>query len=162
MPNYKGHLCGGAVAFLGALVIQILFFGTGIGSFPQLCFCVTCALFGSLFPDVDTKSRGQRYFYRMLSLVLVFYVVRQNLYAVSVCAFVALVPLLVNHRGIFHRSWFLVLVAGLACQGMFCLFPQYATYIFQGTLFFISGALSHLALDYRPRLLRKKSGRRRR
>jgi hypothetical protein len=57
MPGYRGHLVGGTVAFALVCVITNPPF-SAIGRSELLL--LTCL--GSLFPDIDTKSRGQRYF----------------------------------------------------------------------------------------------------
>jgi len=67
MPGYKGHLVGGTVAY------GLLFFGL-VGVVVKQPSMLTAgewllfALAGSLFPDIDIKSKGQKYFYYVIFL----------------------------------------------------------------------------------------------
>ena len=62
MPNYKGHIVGGTVTYL--VVLQVIKHAQpNIHVVLQgLVFC----LLGSLFPDIDVKSKGQKIFYLQL------------------------------------------------------------------------------------------------
>src|SRR5438309_2217826 len=62
MPGYKGHLVGGTVAF-GLLFFALV--GVVVRQ-PSMLIAgewLLFALAGSLFPDIDIKSKGQKYFY---------------------------------------------------------------------------------------------------
>ena len=62
MPNYKGHIAGGVITYLVVLYC-IKYTNPSVHTVLQgLVFC----LFGSLFPDVDVKSKGQKIFYYLL------------------------------------------------------------------------------------------------
>lgn len=143
MPGYKGHVVGGCVAG-GVLLVLLQQYCTS----PALALqWLVCCLAGSLFPDIDVKSKGQHYFYWIIIAVLCVCIVRRNFYALSVCSVLALMPMLSRHRGLFHRGWFIiVLPLTIWMMGMHY-HPAYATYFFKHTLFFITGALSHLWLD---------------
>jgi hypothetical protein len=146
MPGYKGHLTGGLVAYgvtLYALQSTALVYPTPLATCEWLGF----ALAGSLFPDIDTKSKGQKYFYGVLLAIFIALLCSNRIELLAVLAVVALLPLLVNHRGIFHRAWFVMLVPlvlALICgmrSGLGC-----HVFLFDA-FFFIVGALSHLLLD---------------
>ncbi len=144
MPNYKGHLAGGIFAYLLSLYMIISYksitLATGL---EWLLFC----LLGSLFPDVDTKSKGQKIFYWVVLLLAAVLLFSERLQGLLLLGALGIFPLLVRHRGIFHQLWFIILIpiaiAWLACG---C-WPNCSTIIAFDALFFIIGALSHLWLD---------------
>ncbi len=144
MSSYKGHLAGGCVAFACGLVL-ITDYAQPDMLLAAEWFLATLA--GSLFPDIDIKSKGQKYFYWFF-LGLIFLFVHKNridlLIALSV---IAMLPLLVKHRGLFHRLWF-VIAFPLGLWWLISLqFPLIKAALFFDTLFFILGAISHLWLD---------------
>src|SRR5579872_6581996 len=105
MPNYKGHLAGGAFTFaLTLLVVNQWYHPSLITSLEWFL----CALGGALFPDIDVKSRGQKYFYWIILAVIIGVSLEKRfdlLIAVSICS---IIPMLATHRGLFHRLWFIV------------------------------------------------------
>ncbi len=144
MPGYKGHLVGGAIAFS----CMILVFG--LWQKPTFFVAVQyffCTLFGALFPDIDTKSRGQGIFYRALLVFLGILLFKGQQQLCIVFSLLALSPLLVRHRGLFHKPWFLILIpaliAWLCLQAGLIAVPLAVGCAF----FFIIGALSHIILD---------------
>lgn len=145
MPNYKGHLAGGVAAYtvVLSLIGYFIFAPHVITGLEWLLFC--CA--GALFPDVDTKSKGQKWYYRLLLLLFAIALYKQHMYAVWMVVFCVMLPLVVKHRGIFHRIWFVVgiplTIGFIGCVQM----PHCKTIIGYDVLFFIAGALSHLWLD---------------
>lgn len=146
MPGYKMHLVGGTVAF------WLLLYATKAADASVLTYAewYCWALFGSLFPDIDTKSKGQKLFYSALVVVLVYLLIKRAMLLFPFLSLMGLLPLLTNHRGLFHRVWFVVL-----CPLMLIWYAKMyaATYVLSTTwamLFFGVGALSHLLLDFGP------------
>lgn len=145
MPNYKGHLFGGFAVFLLSLfaMCALTTFPGYTTALEWLFFC--CA--GALFPDVDTKSKGQKWYFRVLFILLIYAFLNQNMAIVWFILFSFLVPHIVVHRGIFHRMWFVIAIP-LGAGILLCThFPRCRTIIWHDILFFIIGALSHLWLD---------------
>lgn len=143
MPNYKGHLVGGCVAFLIAvnlLIAQKVSFFVGV---EWLSF----TLLGALFPDIDIKSKGQKIFYRCFFFVALFLVLNCRFFALSLLSLLAFFPLMVRHRGICHRLWFVVGIPASAVFLCNIFFPHYYMLIFWDAIFFMIGAISHLWLD---------------
>lgn len=144
MPGYRGHLAGGAIAFCIALVTVAHFTQpTPMALAEWLGFCLA----GSLFPDVDTKSKGQKYFYRGILLALIILAYMKHLDILVWVSIISITPMLVNHRGLFHRIWFLIGVPLLLWYVICLQFPCYKGQLFFDVLFFIVGSLSHVWLD---------------
>lgn len=116
MPGYRGHLIGGACAFALVLLCVTKPY-TILNAAEWLCF----TLLGSLFPDVDIKSKGQKLFYRGVVVCALIFIMQQWWQALGVLGAMALFPQLCNHRGVFHEPWFLLVVpfAAFVCK-MLC------------------------------------------
>ena len=143
MPGFKAHLVGGSIAYL--LVLQLIkSFQPPISVLVQgFIFCIL----GSLFPDVDIKSKGQNLFYvvGLITLCCFLYYDRTDLFiGLSLLLFT---PLLVKHRGIFHQVWFLVFIS-IAMGLVIDSFHAHASsWAIKNALFFLVGAMSHIILD---------------
>lgn len=144
MSNYKGHVIGGCFAYGLLLAALVSFCSSWHVAAEWFAFCFA----GSLFPDIDTKSRGQKYFYRVILIVFAVLIAQQRLDLLAVFSLCAVVPLLTNHRGIFHHFWFVIgmPIVVWCIAGKF--WPQHSGPLFFDTLFFIAGAISHLMLDF--------------
>ncbi|HSC25023.1 MAG TPA: metal-dependent hydrolase [Candidatus Babeliales bacterium] len=149
MPGYKGHLAGGVIVF------GILFFGVVVGftkpSLMTACEWLLFTLAGSLFPDIDIKSKGQKYFYYIVFLFFIILTLRQRFEMLACCSFIILSPLLVRHRGIFHSPGFVIAAPMIFWIVISIFMPKISTQIFFDSVFFIVGALSHLWLDFGTR-----------
>lgn len=143
MPSYRGHLIGGIVTYLGLLHL-IKYADPNVHVIMQgLLFC----LLGSLFPDIDVKSKGQKIFYTLL-LFFLFYCLMMHRWDLFVMlSLLGIVPLLVRHRGLFHEIWFLLfLILGIVVCLISCHGQCEALFLANGTFFF-AGCLSHVLLD---------------
>lgn len=142
MPNYKGHLFGGILFYSVVLFCCMSSLKTST-LFEWLFFvCV-----GALFPDIDTKSKGQRFFFALFAALLVFLLVQQKVYAALLLAIAACAPLIAHHRGLFHNFWFLTFFIATICIICAYLLPAYRTIIMYDAFFFWLGVFSHLVLD---------------
>jgi membrane-bound metal-dependent hydrolase YbcI (DUF457 family) len=153
MPNYKGHLVGGLIAY------GLLFFGLFAACKPSLLVAgewLVFTLAGALFPDVDIKSKGQKYFYFVILLFLIILVTQQRFEMLACCSFVMISPMLVNHRGIFHNPWFLIAVPITMWILLSIAMPHLSRQFFYDGIFFIAGALSHIWLDFGTRQMMHK------
>ena len=144
MPNYKTHLVGGFATFIALLLVLKNANTTAFNIIQWLIIC----LLGSLFPDVDTKSKIQKIFYTGFVILLFFLMSLNKLKLALFLSVISLSPLIVNHRGIFHKAWFLILITiafvFFAVEIKLCK----SCYDFAiPALFFTAGALSHIVLD---------------
>lgn len=144
MPGYKGHLIGGVAAYT---ILFLLIPERDISMYTATKW-LFFSLAGSLFPDIDTKSKGQKLFYWIIFFFFIVAITQQNFVACTVMGIIAIVPLLVKHRGLFHSLWFVVgCPLGVAIL-IAAYFPGLSELLFLDTTFFIFGALSHLLLDF--------------
>jgi len=146
MPGYKGHLLGGAAA--GGLLLSLLSCLRIVHPTP-LCgieWLLVC-LAGSLFPDVDIKSKGQKLFYWILFGLFIYLYIRKKLMMLGLFSIIGILPMLVRHRGLFHKWWFIIGVPFLLAVLTSKYFPHYKNALFFDALFFVAGAFSHLLLD---------------
>ncbi len=143
MPGYRGHLIGGAITF-GLLSILCRPPFSLIGQVELLL--ITCL--GALFPDIDTKSRGQRYFYSLLGILFAVLFLHRQFLVISLLAFAGIVPLLVAHRGPFHSPKIICSIIVICALSISCTFSIQLRYLWWQGLYFFIGALSHLLLDY--------------
>ena len=143
MPGYKGHLIGGSVAYAATLYMLSSMHPTC----AMMCEWLLCAWAGALFPDIDVKSRGQNYFYKLLLVILCALLIKGSIQLFIVLSIVAFLPMLVRHRGIFHQLWFVIFFPLTVVMLLSSYYPQYGSILLFDVLFFIVGAISHLWLD---------------
>jgi hypothetical protein len=144
MANYKGHL---SAALIAAIIICIILAPFAF-SFTTIGVWLFCASIGALFPDIDTKSKGQKLFYICLLPLFILFFLQEWLLANLILIFAAVVPLVVNHRGITHRLWFLFLVPATLALVLISYYPSLRHEIIFCLLFFCIGAFTHLWLDF--------------
>ena len=143
MPNYKGHLFGGLVAYFCAICAFVSIKPSLVTACEWLCF----TLAGALFPDVDVKSKGQKYFYYLIFVLFVVLMYQGKHHMVSCLSIIAITPMLSRHRGIFHKIWFLIIFSIGTWAFISLLLPSLSRPLLINTLFFIVGCISHVALD---------------
>lgn len=144
MSNYRGHLFGGSLLYLAVLFVFSLY------SFdmPMLSLWFLSVLLGSLFPDVDTKSKGQKIFYRFALCSILLLLIFQKFIPALIFSIASFMPVLVRHRGIFHSATFSCLIIGGITFCLSQIFVQYKFMIFSCGAFFLLGIFSHLLLDF--------------
>lgn len=149
MADYKGHMVGAFVA-VGAFMAAAAFVGYRLKPifFLQALFF---AFLGALFPDIDTKSKGQRLLYMILFCLLLILLVYKKFLIAAVIALMSFVPLLVHHRGFLHTVWFSVFFTTVSVVICSLQCPAYAAAAVRNGLFFLVGIFSHLLIDFGPR-----------
>jgi hypothetical protein len=143
MPGYKGHLLGGIIIYAIALTL-LQDYCASIMVAGQWLLCTIC---GALFPDIDVKSKGQKYFYWFVLAGFFYLIVREHYGMLAFCSILSVVPMLSRHRGLFHELWFLISLPVIAWFLVAYYWPGYMNTAFFYALFFLIGALSHLFLD---------------
>lgn len=145
MPGYRTHIVGGILSWAALLLALSHYCTSGFIAVEWLC----CACFGSLFPDIDIKSKGQQLFYRILAIAFILMLLKGRFVDIAMMSALALFPLTVRHRGIMHSFWFLLGLCAVIVFAVWCCAEQFALLVFFDLLFFLAGACSHLFLDFR-------------
>ncbi len=150
MPNFQGHLVGGAVSF--ALVFGILLYAaiplprTPFGPVYWLMF----TMLGSLFPDIDIHSKGQRLLYMGLLVGCMWAIMGQHWRMLFMFTSATFFPIAASHRGVTHHLWFIIFVPLALLLTLGSYYPSIKEVGLYPYLFFVTGALSHLILDFGP------------
>lgn len=144
MASYRGHMRGGFVVFAFMLFFAIPYY------YPSVLTMLEWFLFtiaGSLFPDVDIKSKGQKYFYQIMLVLFIVLAFNHHYRQLAIMSVLSLLPLLVKHRGIFHQLWFIIALPLTVWYCTSLQFPQLSEAFLINAVFFTAGAISHLWLD---------------
>lgn len=144
MPGYKGHLVGGCAAFgFGLFLLHSSYNPTHLNALEWFL----CALAGALFPDIDVKSKGQNLFYKGMLIMLLVLFAKGLVHIALMIGILALIPMVVRHRGLFHRLWFIIMAPYAIALCLTVYYPAYSRILLVDTSFFVLGAISHLWLD---------------
>jgi len=143
MPGYKAHLLGG----LAVYGITIYLLRSHCGSMFVAAEWLLFTLAGSLFPDIDTKSKGQMFLYQILLIILVILAIQRKFLIMTFLSIAAVIPIIARHRGLFHQPWFVVGLPTVTAIAIALYAPAYTKVIMFDALFFILGGLSHLVMD---------------
>lgn len=176
--NFKAHITGGVLAGGVTVAVSQIIGYTDVswdsvtyflaspsieGEIPILLGLFSLTLFMSLFPDLDSASILQRWFYRIIFVILLilFFLAQHGLFASL--TLLSLLPLLHKHRGWMHSRLtpfvFAVVIAvmvefyrsslawfgGFSASNIFYLFKDYWIYLLGCVL----GHYTHLILDWR-------------
>ncbi len=145
MPGYKTHIMGGVISF-SAVYIGLITYGFHPTLFQSTSWFL-CALVGSVFPDIDTPSMGRYVGYRLLAVITIMGIV-SKIYLLSILAgAIFFLSQVARHRGLFHKVWFVLLLAGVGILLTSSIAPAWTFAMQYYALFFVAGALSHLILD---------------
>ena len=137
-------MAGGSFAFLIYLAVLIFFFAYK-PSFEVLVWFGLCIL-GSIWPDVDTNSMGQKIFYGMFIVLDSFFLLTGRYVEAALLGFFALLPVVAKHRGWTHS-----LSAAFLVPSPLLVLPLIRPELpFGGLEYYtpvVIGYLSHLVLD---------------
>jgi membrane-bound metal-dependent hydrolase YbcI (DUF457 family) len=148
MPSYKGHLIGSAATFfiVHHMTTNVI---KHTKYLPKELFLAAafCAL-GSLFPDIDIKSVGQKIFYLLLTAITLVSIAVKQWSVLPLFSLMGIFPIFIKHRGITHTIWFVTLAPFLIYLAIAAYAPGKSRIAWLAYMYFASGALSHLLLDY--------------
>lgn len=144
MPRYKTHIVGGFCAY--ALLVALSWF-VWQPTLLTLFEWFLCALAGSLFPDIDTKSKGQKYFYYTIGALAFVLIIASNYVLATYLLLLALIPLIIRHRGITHSVPVMTSMCVLLAVIASIQAPLYGAVVARALLFFWIGIISHIWLD---------------
>ena len=156
MPGHTTHKAAAAAATVLTLLITHWSLPIAALWSTQTVVRLTAGIAGGLFPDIDTKSRGQRAWYFLLVPLLAAAVLAQHIVFICILGSFAVIPPLLPHRGITHELWFVFLAPLLGPFLVSCYHPAYLPHAID-IYFFVLGAITHLLLDLGPKGLLKRA-----
>lgn len=155
MASYRGHIAGSTVsgiAYVGLLgyVYSInaayeQFSAVELVGYPAAL--VALAVMFGLWPDVDTNSKGQKFFYGIFLAVDLFLIVTEHYREAAYLGLFALLPALSKHRGWTHTWWAMLIIPAPLFILPYMLMPEQP---FVGLPFYgaaVIGYFSHLLMD---------------
>ncbi len=108
MASYRGHLLFGLF-----VVACFIFFAANYFFTPSsldVALYLGIGLLFALFPDVDTKSLGQKLFYTIFFVTDVFLILKQQYKIAAFFGLTIILPLLASHRKWTHSKAAMILV----------------------------------------------------
>ncbi len=108
MAGYRTHTTA-ALLFCGLLFAFPFFHALHL--YGQLA-CVGLAVFFGLFPDVDTKSKGQYIFLVSFVLVDIILILREEYKKAAYLGLLVVLPIMSRHRGWTHSIAAMILIPG--------------------------------------------------
>ncbi len=143
MSGYKGHIAG-SLLFCGILYLfpfwnPLPWIGKGA--------CIVLAIFFGLWPDVDTKSKGQYIFLLCVLIIDAVLIYREDYKRAAYLGLLIILPIMARHRGWTHSLPAMILIPGglyLAALHYYHGAPYDLLPYFLAALF---GYASHLILD---------------
>ncbi len=154
MASYRGHLAGG-VAFTGAYVgimalapvERLAEYAQFLNDWQTLTALFVVGMLFALFPDVDTKSKGQMLFFWSAFLLDALLIWRGYFQTAAYLGVIAMLPIISKHRGWTHSLWAMfviplpiVLIPYLYSEKMLPL-----SFVYYGAA--VVGYFSHLFFD---------------
>ena len=100
--NFKGHLCSGVIVGIGMAVGATRLGYIGSDDLTKQVAVSGTALFFALFPDLDTSSVPQRWFFRIVFFALLYLGWTGRYELATLVGIASLLPLLDHHRGWTH------------------------------------------------------------
>ncbi len=116
--NFRGHLNGGIAAGTVTVAVAIStqyvtlqpdsfqrFLGAPLhweGEIQTLVGLFLTTVFMALFPDLDTTSVPQKWFFRIMFVCMAVLFFNQEIELFAICAFASLLPVMHKHRGWTH------------------------------------------------------------
>jgi len=102
--NFRGHLIGGTVVGVGMAGLASRLGYIPAGDYGILGGVCSTVVFFSLFPDLDTSSVPQRWFFRIVFGALLYLGWTERYELATLVGILSLLPLLDHHRGWTHRK----------------------------------------------------------
>lgn len=109
MPGYRKHILAGAVAGSAALFAADQFAVLRVDRLTQATL-LAVTLTASIFPDIDTPSKGRPFVYGALAVFDVYLIYTKRLLWAALLGLIAILPCLGGHRGWTHTWWAMFLV----------------------------------------------------
>jgi hypothetical protein len=148
MPSYKVHIIGGVATFGALYTLSTYLPFLHPTSIPNFVALLGISMLGAIFPDIDTKSRMQRIYWLSLILFIPLALLTAHKRLFWELVAISITLLFITHRRLTHRAWFLVAISALFSGILYFQHRFENQLIISGCIYFVSGGLSHLLLDF--------------
>jgi membrane-bound metal-dependent hydrolase YbcI (DUF457 family) len=143
MPGYKGHITG-ALLFCGLLYLFPFWYSLSIAGKMA---CVGIAVFFGLWPDVDTKSKGQTLFLWLFVIVDAVLLYREEYKRAAYLGLLIVLPVMARHRSWTHSIVSMVMLPCALFLSLLHYSGGHPYDILPYALAALFGYASHLVLD---------------
>jgi hypothetical protein len=103
MSNFKEHQNNGIISAIIVGIILIISNNLINISLLDIILPVLLTYIYSLFPDIDVKSVPSKFFYSIITALLIILYIYQLHKIANIIAIISIIPQLVKHRGVFHN-----------------------------------------------------------
>ncbi|GFM33116.1 metal-dependent hydrolase [Desulfovibrio subterraneus] len=146
MPGYQAHMIAGA-GMAGGIIGGATYMGWISTDPMSTAILVTIATLAALFPDCDTESKGQNFFYAIMAVTDIALIIYEHYKWASILGLFAMLPALGKHRGWTHTWWAMLLVPLPIMALPWVFFRTSWEETLPYYLAAVVGYLSHLILD---------------
>ncbi|MFP4658365.1 MAG: metal-dependent hydrolase [Desulfonatronovibrionaceae bacterium] len=148
MSGFKGHMLWAVI--LGGMAMGILLWFGLVSREPGVLIGLgALVVLGALFPDIDTDSRGQRFFFLILAGFDAALILSGQYIWAAVLGFLALFPAMGLHGGWTHTWWAMLAVPLPILISPPLLFSAELSRVFMLYAAMVFGYFTHLVLDRR-------------
>lgn len=145
MPGYKAHISFAGFWYCIVLFIVCRLYNPSTLFLLELAFCI---MLGALFPDIDIKSKGQKYIYTGFFIGAIPLLFMKQYIIVAFAGWLCCIPMMVKHRGIFHDPLYMSFFILVGWYVLYLYYPVNAIQYIWHFICFIIGMHSHMVLDY--------------
>lgn len=156
MARFAGHIIGGLVvvsvytaAVSFAPVEQFAEAAKLLYDWQVIAAIFVIGLLFAIFPDVDTNSKAQDFFYGIIFIIDLLLIFSSSMQAAAYLGLIAMLPIISHHRGWTHSLWAAAL---LPLPILIIPYLYNSELLLVGAIFYgaaLSGYFSHLFFDKR-------------
>ncbi len=146
MASYKGHIAGGAIVY-ALFMVALAFLAGSPPNWNDGPVYLALVLMGALFPDVDTNSKAQRWFYSIFFILDVGLILNARYEYAAFLGLFAMLPIIARHRGWTHSIWAMILIPLPIILLPYALLKTDPRPLISFYLCAVAGYGSHLAID---------------
>ena len=145
MASGKGHIWGGLIFVIIFIYTITNYFYSP--SFLEIVIYIALACMFSVWPDIDIKSHGQKFFYSVFFMTDVFLIIQEEYKIAAYFGLIIILPVLAKHRGWTHS-----IVAMILIPSPLLFYPVVMNGVIDtSSLYYyaaaVTGYFSHLVLD---------------
>ena len=146
MASYKGHIAGGLVSY-GLFVLALIYLFSRPPDWNSGPVFLGLMLLGALFPDVDTNSKAQRWFYLVFFLLDAGLILSGRYAYAAFLGLFAMLPIVAPHRGWTHTIWAMAAVPAPIIILPYLLLKTDPVALIPYYMSAVIGYFSHLLID---------------